>query len=193
MDPDKTPESKNWAVYVVIAIVAIVFLLFWIMTKNDVKIEPTQEKKTDLQASPPLQGQATGAVVAQGSCTDSDGENTFVAGETSLGDKDVKDSCHGNKVIEFICGKKEGNDAIIQKLLKCPGACNNGACVPTCGETDNGIDIKTRSIVYGGNERGLIGAIERCKDTHTLMEYFCSGSEIVERDIACTCKEGSCV
>ncbi|HLC64723.1 MAG TPA: hypothetical protein VJI46_01210 [Candidatus Nanoarchaeia archaeon] len=186
MDPDKPDPRKRYIAAGIIALfVFVVFTLIY--SERNTTIEKAQPMTDSTLAD-----SITGAAVAEALCRDSDGLNLLVKGNANLNEISVNDTCYRNKILEYYCGEKEGKEAILQKLVECPGGCEIGACKEYCFDTDGGIDIKTRSIIKSASSEGESANIEKCKDAKTLVEYFCSGSSIVEREISCSCKEGAC-
>ncbi|MBI4439751.1 hypothetical protein HY638_02155 [Candidatus Woesearchaeota archaeon] len=190
MDPEKKIRERNRKITNVAAIAAVL-LVVGLIAILSFGSNVTIEKQNGAPVPAPNQA-VTGAVVMERQCADSDATNIFIQGETSLGGISVKDSCHLSKVLEYYCGEKDGKEAILQKLVGCANGCNAGACNPSCSESDNGVNLPVRSILIGGNAAGEFAEIEKCRDPKTLIEYFCSGSEVVEREVSCSCKDGAC-
>ena len=81
---------------------------------------------------------------------------------------------------------------------KCAGitVARQGDCAPaakTCNDTDDGKDTSVKGAVTSSDGVSLA---DKCLNASTVLEYYCSGSEISNKEIACEdgleCKDGVC-
>lgn len=151
-------------------------------------------------------------------CVDSDngrdiyrkGSITYTdAARRHLNRNPVTDSCFGNtilgasdRVIEYTCKRDEPTGIVDRsaETIACPvgTVCLNGACKPgsVCRDTDfNNPNVKgkTESI---GETGGYRIKFDKCKDSSTLIEYYCDRDTMAKREHSCSppgiCNVGAC-
>jgi hypothetical protein len=96
-----------------------------------------------------------------------------------------EDQCTSDvDLLEFYCdGYRE-----VEESYTCPFLCDDGACLP-CNDSDGGYRIWD----YGVVENDPQGRADYCVSPTVLHEYYCSGSELREKDVNCDfCDNGAC-
>ncbi|MEM2949302.1 MAG: hypothetical protein QXT05_02810 [Candidatus Bilamarchaeaceae archaeon] len=125
------------------------------------------------------------------SCYDSDGgKYQYVYGTVFVGDAGYGDRCHNtDSVIEYYCER----GGMGWTILNCGDgyACSSGVCVPTCEETDRGIEPSVRGMVYYGDDVYT----DSCTADNDLKEYYCDPSgqvNYIKCGCAPNCVNGTC-
>lgn len=154
-----------------------------------------------------------GACVTPKTCVDSDGKNYFEKGQTSApfyypdkiwGVAVVDDVCIDSLYLqEQICNENGGHEPI---SYKCPGACEDGACV--CSDSDGGKNYEEKGTVIG-IERRTDGSLviqsdgtpdigeftDECVEGN-LFEFYCKEDNGVSGNTyTCLngCEDGACI
>jgi hypothetical protein len=140
-----------------------------------------------------------GACVTPKTCTDSDGGKIYsVKGQTSApfyypdkiwGVQVVDDVCIDSFYLqEQTCNENGDHEPI---SYKCPGACEDGACV--CSDSDGGKNYEEKGLVIAraGDEQ----AWDVCKDEFVLLELTCDeqGGKAYEYTCLNGCEDGACI
>jgi len=132
----------------------------------------------------------------EGSCVDSDGNDTKTYGYVSytpsvFSTATEYDKCVDEATIEeWIC---EGSKPIKQ-TLECGSGfkCSEGKCIKSkCKEGDGGINPLVPSYISNEEE----SANDACVDDYTLREYYCYADDVRYVDIKCKdkCYDDSCM
>lgn len=131
-------------------------------------------------------------------CTDSDGDDIKTKGIVTVGIQVFEDVCTGTvNVKEYTCFKNASSSSI--KTCSEGYNCQSGKCVNlprTCSDTETGQGEFASGLVrvdYGTSTKDFS---DSCFDDSTVLEYFCSGSNVSSNTIACpsgsTCIAGVC-
>lgn len=123
-------------------------------------------------------------------CTDSDGGiNYYIKGTRTSIMGEENDACRaseavsapnileGRYLLELYC---EGEFDIGAELYECPGGCYDGACEPSCVDTDNGVDYFERgtvTVVAEYTNWSEENFIDYCR-TGYLTEFSCITSDV---------------
>lgn len=128
-------------------------------------------------------------------CSDSDGGyNDLLKGTVTKGSDTFTDYCNNTRtVVEYSCGT---TNQVLSASVDCTAgyACSDGACArgETCTDTDGGYDIYERGTLT----KDSTAYTDYCTDTYSVKEYSCSGTSLVETNVACgtgyTCSNGAC-
>jgi len=145
-------------------------------------------------------GCANGACRAV-TCFDSDaGENFYTAGyaEGYYNGEYGKwyDKCEKGIAIEYYC---ENNEVKISRQT-CEYGCEGDACMRrptrTCSDSDSGKDYYTVGTTTGYFDEVYGNYTDNCLNDYTLIEYYCSGTEVAAEQVPCPsqeCSNGRCV
>ena len=127
-------------------------------------------------------------------CSDSDsGNNVLEKGTVTSGTTAYADTCSGASVVEYYCAA----GGMKSETVACPQNyyCESGVCVqPTCSDSDGG----QSSSVKGTTTKAGTTSTDSCRDSSTLIEYYCDSSgNIASKDIQCgtgsACSDGACI
>lgn len=136
-------------------------------------------------------------------CTDTDGRDLYTKGTVNGSGSLYNDSCQDHKLVkEYYCedGKAQ------YEMNECPQGftCQGGLCISqgtNCTDTDAGKNVTVEGKVT--TKTGLASAeyLDKCLDTYTVREYYCTPSGYASEDIVCpqgqkclsaACKEDLC-
>ncbi len=114
-------------------------------------------------------------------CYDSDGgKDRYDKGTTRKGSREETDYCYtSNSVKEYYCS----NGEIKSEILVCPSNyyCSNGECISVeCTDSDGGKDYYEKGYTSSPTQGGFS---DYCEGDFTLIEYYCSDSEVKSQTI----------
>ena len=70
-------------------------------------------------------------------------------------------------------------------------SCDNN--VPSCNETDNGLDIGLKGVNSGYHNGTYYSSEDYCMNNGDLLEYSCDGDRNTNTIIDCPCVDGACI
>lgn len=119
---------------------------------------------------------------------------TYAKGELNGVYGTYRNTCDGSDLKAYFCR----GGVVAEEIVRCGWNCYNDECVHRregfCVDSNEKDDQYRRGETKMTVSTSVMErVVDRCASPTTLYEYYCSGGDIVRKEIACTCAEGECV